>query len=94
MYIERERDILKDRKEKVIYDHISRMFLKSNTFDKEKSIMTYTHRFTCMYIGQVTFSLKASKQDTKQQSSPAMIMAVNPKPYTNSQQLQLVTRRL
>ncbi len=56
--------------------------------------MTYTHRFTCMYIGQVTFSLKASKQDTKQQSSPAMIMAVKLKPYANSQQLQLVTRRV
>lgn len=46
------------------------MLLKNNTFDREKSIMTYTHRFTYMYIGQVTFSVKASKQDTKQQTSP------------------------
>ena len=73
---------------------MSRFFSKNDTFDKEKSIMTYTHRLTCMYVGQVTFPLKPGKQGTKQQSSPAMIMAVNLKSYANSQQLQLVTRRL
>ena len=87
-------------KKKVIYDHISRLYSENDVFpsdQEKKSIMTYTHRFTCMYIGQVTICLlhtQSMSTGQQQQLSPAMIMAVNLKPYANEQQLQLVTRRL